>query len=141
MPQQKSILSAIVLALLLFGSSVVHAELNILFLGDNGHHRPRDRFDQLAPVMQQRDVRLSYTDDMVLTTPNDVGFYRDELTTYNASATWESAEGQYRFSIWGKNLSDNTERLGGTPVGGLFAFASPTQPRQYGATFVATFMR
>ena len=64
MPQQKSILSAIVLALLLFGSSVVHAELNILFLGDNGHHRPRDRFDQLAPVMQQRDVRLSYTDDM-----------------------------------------------------------------------------
>ncbi|NIP15519.1 MAG: TonB-dependent receptor, partial [Pseudomonadales bacterium] len=79
-------------------------------------------------------ARFSYTDDMVLTTPNDVGFYRDELTTIDAQAVWESADRRYRFSVWGKNLSDNIERLGGTPVATLFAFAAPTQPRQYGAT-------
>ena len=79
-------------------------------------------------------ARFSYTDDMVLTTPNDVGFYRDELTTIDAQAVWESANRRYRFSVWGKNLSDNIERLGGTPVATLFAFAAPTQPRQYGAT-------
>jgi iron complex outermembrane receptor protein len=79
-------------------------------------------------------TRLSYTDDMVLTTPNDVGFNRDDLTTLDAQAVWESANGQYRFSLWGKNITKNIERLGGTPVATLFAFAAPTQPRQYGAT-------
>ena len=83
-------------------------------------------------------TRYSFTDDMVLTTPNDVGFYRDELTTWDAQVVWESVDSKYRFSIWGKNLNDNIERLGGTPVGGLFAFAAPTQPRQYGATLVVT---
>jgi iron complex outermembrane receptor protein len=78
--------------------------------------------------------RFSYTDDMLLTTPNDVGFYRDELTTLDAQAVWESLDGRYRFALWGKNLTENIERLGGTPVATLFAFAAPTQPRQYGAT-------
>ncbi len=84
--------------------------------------------------------RLSYTDEMALTTPNDVGFMRDELTTLDAQAVWESADGQYRLALWGKNLSNNIERLGGTPVATLFAFAAPTQPRQYGATLVVSLM-
>lgn len=83
-------------------------------------------------------ARVSYTDDMVLTTPNDVGFYRDDLTTLDMQAAWESRNSRYRFALWGKNITDNVERLGGTPVGGLFAFASPTQPRQYGATLVVS---
>ncbi len=82
--------------------------------------------------------RLSHTDEMALTTPNDVGFVRDELTTLDAQAVWESADGRYRVALWGKNLSNNVERLGGTPVATLFAFAAPTQPRQYGATLVMT---
>ena len=79
-------------------------------------------------------ARWSFTDDLVLTTPNDVGFPRDELTTLDAQAVWESANGRYRFALWGKNITKNIERLGGTPVATLFAFAAPTQPRQYGAT-------
>jgi len=47
-------------------------------------------------------TRWSYTDDMVLTTPNDVGFYRDELTTLDAQAVGESNSGRYRFALWGK---------------------------------------
>ena len=84
-------------------------------------------------------VRYSFTDDMALTTPNDVGFVRDELSTWDARIVWEAADGRYRAALWGKNITDNVERLGGTPVATLFAFAAPTQPRQYGLTLVATF--
>ncbi len=38
------------------------ARLRILFLGDNGHHRPADRFRQLSPVMAKRGIDLTYTD-------------------------------------------------------------------------------
>lgn len=79
----------------------------------------------------------SYTSEMVLTTPNDVGFDRQPLNTVDAQINWESPDRKYRLSLWGKNLSDNIERLGGTPVATLFAFGAPTQPRQYGMTFVA----
>jgi putative membrane-bound dehydrogenase-like protein len=36
--------------------------IKILFLGDNGHHRPMERFRQLQPVLQKRGIELSYTD-------------------------------------------------------------------------------
>ncbi len=38
--------------------------IRVLFLGDNGHHQPKPRFDELAPVMQQRGIELEYTDEM-----------------------------------------------------------------------------
>jgi iron complex outermembrane receptor protein len=79
-------------------------------------------------------TRFSYSDEMMLTTPNDVGFIREDMTTWDVQAVWESRDRKYRFALWGKNVTDNVERLGGTPVGGLFAFVAPTQPRQYGAT-------
>jgi hypothetical protein len=37
-------------------------DLNVLFIGDNGHHRPKARFVQLAPVLAERGVELVYTD-------------------------------------------------------------------------------
>jgi hypothetical protein len=42
---------------------------------------------------------------MELTTPNDVGFHREPLTTINAQINWEPASGRYRVSLWGKNLT------------------------------------
>lgn len=39
-------------------------DLSLLFLGDNGHHRPAERFRQLSPVLEARGIRLMYTDDM-----------------------------------------------------------------------------
>jgi putative membrane-bound dehydrogenase-like protein len=42
-----------------------HAQMppiKILFLGDNGHHRPNERFRQLQPVLEKRGIELSYTD-------------------------------------------------------------------------------
>jgi putative membrane-bound dehydrogenase-like protein len=38
--------------------------VKILFLGDNGHHTPAKRFAQLAPVMKDRGMDLTYTDKM-----------------------------------------------------------------------------
>ncbi|MCA9214309.1 MAG: ThuA domain-containing protein, partial [Planctomycetales bacterium] len=53
------------------------AELNVLFLGDNGHHRPKDRFEQLEPVFAKRQIKLTYTDNVDdLNLPN--------LRTYDA---------------------------------------------------------
>ncbi|MFC1758778.1 PVC-type heme-binding CxxCH protein, partial [Planctomycetota bacterium] len=42
----------------------VQADLSVLFLGDNGHHRPKDRFDQLQPVLAGKGVQLTYTDSV-----------------------------------------------------------------------------
>jgi hypothetical protein len=36
----------------------------VLFLGDDGHHRPADRFKQLQPVLASRGIELVYTDNM-----------------------------------------------------------------------------
>ena len=38
--------------------------LRILFLGDNGHHRPADLFKQLQPVLATRGIEMVYTDNM-----------------------------------------------------------------------------
>ncbi|MEW6157764.1 MAG: PVC-type heme-binding CxxCH protein [Verrucomicrobiota bacterium] len=40
------------------------AGLRALFLGDNGHHRPADRFKQIQPVLSQRQIVLEYTDKL-----------------------------------------------------------------------------
>lgn len=79
-------------------------------------------------------VGYAYTSKMVLTTPNDVGFDRRPLGVWDAQINWESVDGRYTATLWGKNLNDDVERLGGTTVATLFAFAAPTQPRQYGFT-------
>jgi uncharacterized protein len=36
--------------------------IKILFLGDNGHHKPMERFRQLQPVLEKRGIDLTYTD-------------------------------------------------------------------------------
>ncbi len=38
--------------------------LRVLFFGDNGHHRPADRFKQLQPVMAKQGIELEYTDNL-----------------------------------------------------------------------------
>lgn len=74
--------------LLLFGMvpTVVSAAdpppLKILFLGDNGHHRPADRFAQLAPVMAKRNIDLKYMDDVAAAlSPKTLASY-DGLIVY-----------------------------------------------------------
>lgn len=51
------------LTFFLLASYLPAAELSLLFLGDNGHHRPVDRFAELAPILAEKGIVLKYTDD------------------------------------------------------------------------------
>ena len=58
---------ACLVAFTLLGISVTTVsakELNLLFLGDNGHHQPSRRFEELAPALLERGITLRYTDRM-----------------------------------------------------------------------------
>ncbi|HEX6963949.1 MAG TPA: PVC-type heme-binding CxxCH protein, partial [Lacipirellula sp.] len=57
------------------------AELNVLFLGDNGPHRPRERFEILEPVLRERGITLTYTDRVEDLNPETLGQY-DALLLY-----------------------------------------------------------
>ena len=55
--------------------------LNVLFLGDKGHHRPADRAAQLIPVMANRGVNITYTEAMSDLNPTTLAKY-DVLFIY-----------------------------------------------------------
>src|SRR5688500_6781128 len=56
-------------------------KLRILLLGDNGHHKPAERFKQLQPVLAERGVELTYTDKM-----GDIN--AENLAKYNGLAIY-----------------------------------------------------
>jgi putative membrane-bound dehydrogenase-like protein len=49
--------------------------IKILFLGDNGHHRPVERFRQLQPVLAARNIDLTYTDKPEALNPKALAGY------------------------------------------------------------------
>src|SRR5262245_13294987 len=55
--------------------------LRVLFLGDNGHHRPAERFRQLMPVLAKRGIDLTYTDRVDALNPKVLAGY-DALIIY-----------------------------------------------------------
>ncbi len=57
------------------------AALKVLFLGDQGHHRPADRAAQLIPVLASRGIEVSYTEDMTRLNPAELIKY-DALLIY-----------------------------------------------------------
>jgi putative membrane-bound dehydrogenase-like protein len=52
------------LFLLLPLSTQAAPELRVLFLGDNGHHKPADRYKQLQPILAKKNIELIYTEDL-----------------------------------------------------------------------------
>ena len=59
---------AVAFVLSLFGAGVATASapagLRVLFLGDNGHHKPADRFKQIQPMLSGKGIEMVYTDDL-----------------------------------------------------------------------------
>ncbi len=45
-------------------ASTLAADLNLLFIGDDGPHQPARRFQELAPALEQRGIEMKYTDRM-----------------------------------------------------------------------------
>src|SRR5215510_12860089 len=73
------------LACIVLVTSLVSAEepkpLKLLFLGDEGHHRPAERFRQLQPVLAKRGIDLTYTDKVEALDPKILDKY-DGLVVY-----------------------------------------------------------
>ena len=65
----------------LSGSALAAEPLKLLFLGDNGHHQPAARFAQLAPVLKQRGIELTYSDKVEDLNPATLRKY-DGLVIY-----------------------------------------------------------
>jgi iron complex outermembrane recepter protein len=57
---------------------------------------------------------------------------RDASSIFNASATWRSADEDYRVSLFVKNVTDEIYASTGTFVAGLFNFVQVNQPRHWG---------
>jgi uncharacterized protein len=55
--------------------------IRALFLGDRGHHRPADRAQQLIPVMHDRGIEITYTEDQRDLNPLTLATY-DALILY-----------------------------------------------------------
>jgi putative membrane-bound dehydrogenase-like protein len=67
------------------------ARLSVLFLGDNGHHRPAVRAKDLLPVLAGRGVDLFYTDRTADLNPGELARYQ-VLVLYNNHPTVTRAE-------------------------------------------------
>ena len=82
MRQPSWIRAAMLLALCASGAQATLArDLRVLFLDDNGHHRPRERFVQLQPVLAERGIELVYTDKVTDLNPENLARY-DALMLY-----------------------------------------------------------
>ena len=59
----------VLLAVHTIASHANAADLKLLFMGDNGHHRPVDMFHEIAPVLEKRGIEMKHTDRMEDLTP------------------------------------------------------------------------
>ena len=49
--------------------------LEVLFLGDRGHHKPAERSRQLIPYLLHRGIKVHYTESMADITPKNLARY------------------------------------------------------------------
>jgi putative membrane-bound dehydrogenase-like protein len=62
-------------------ASAQQPKIKILFLGDNGHHQPQERFRQIEPVLAERGIRLEYADSAKVLNPETLARF-DGLLIY-----------------------------------------------------------
>ncbi len=77
---------------------------------------------------------VSYTDEFHFEVDNDPRGLQEDVTIWDASATYTSSGGNWDASVWGKNLSDelySTHHIDGSYIGATRIFAPP---RTYGVS-------
>lgn len=57
--------------------------LRVLFLGDQGHHRPTDRVRQISPVLRSRGIELTYSEEVTELNPKTLAGYNAVLLYAN----------------------------------------------------------
>lgn len=63
-PSRRVLLESAALTLAALHTLSAAAPIRVLFLGDQGHHQPAERFKQLQPVLASRGIELTYTDKL-----------------------------------------------------------------------------
>ena len=58
------------------GAEAPAAAIKVLFLGDQGHHRPADRAAQITPVLAGRGIDVTYTEKLGDLNPRHAGTLR-----------------------------------------------------------------
>jgi putative membrane-bound dehydrogenase-like protein len=97
-------LLAMALALLPLASASAQTserKLKLLFLGDNGHHRPAERFRELQPELEKKNIELVYTDTAASLDPKILAGYdglviyanQEKITPEQENALLEYVEG------------------------------------------------
>jgi putative membrane-bound dehydrogenase-like protein len=75
-------------------SSASEPAIKVLFLGDQGHHSPAERFSQLEPVLRPRGIEMTYSERITDLAPESLARY-DVLAVYaniaDLSAAHEAA--------------------------------------------------
>lgn len=83
------------------------------------------------------DANWNYTDELYTDLLNRERSDRKALEILNASLQWTAD--RYSVTLWGRNLTDNVERLNVAMVSNVWAFANGTQPKTYGVTLQVNF--
>ncbi len=100
------LLALCVLSPLLGGAQPPGRTLRYLFLGDQGHHRPAERYRQLAPVLAERGIELEYTERLADLNPQKLAGF-DGLVIYanHTEISPEQERALLEFVAGGKGLA------------------------------------
>ncbi|WP_406695552.1 PVC-type heme-binding CxxCH protein [Singulisphaera sp. Ch08] len=66
--------------------------LRVLFLGDQGHHRPADRFHQIEPVLRPRGIELTCSENVDDLNPKTLAGYKAVLLYANIDKIGDDQE-------------------------------------------------
>jgi len=82
MPQAIRLSLLVAVVTLLFAAQALGQQpIQVLFLGDGGHHKPAERSRQLIPYLLHRGIKVHYTESMGDITPRNLARY-DALMVY-----------------------------------------------------------
>jgi len=100
------LLALLVLPLALGSAQPSARTLRFLFLGDQGHHRPAERFRQLAPILAERGIELEYTERLTDLNPQKLAGF-DGLLIYanHTEISTEQERALLEFVAGGKGLA------------------------------------
>jgi iron complex outermembrane receptor protein len=78
------------------------------------------------------NVTANYQDEAQTQPTNPIYSQLQDRTLVNANVTWRDVEDKYWVTVYGKNLTDETHRVGSNSVAGLWNFTLYGAPLEYG---------
>ncbi|MEC9392047.1 MAG: TonB-dependent receptor [Pseudomonadota bacterium] len=78
------------------------------------------------------NISADYQDEAQTQPTNPIYSQMEDRTLINANVTWRDIGDQYWFTLYGKNLGDETYRVGSNSVAGLWNFTLFGAPMEYG---------